>query len=35
MQAPAELTEGAVVQKPKKRSVSGDLAALGVAQKEA
>ena len=34
-QAPADLTEGAVVQKPKKRRVSGDHAALGVTQKKA
>jgi hypothetical protein len=34
-QAPADLTEDAVVQKPKKRRVSDDLPALGVTQKEA
>jgi len=34
-QAPADLTEDAVVQKPKKRRASGDHAALGVTQKEA
>ena len=34
-QAPGDLTEGTSVEKPKKRRISGDRAALGVTQEEA